>query len=184
LVVVALMTMPKLFAVLLLVTSNTIFLASLLVDVQTSDTPIILDLFGLELFHIRIINIAKCGGRLLHQGGYLPGLFGILALFIAIKTVTGVGIIENPWWWTTDWWKIAVVVTLSIAYLGLITLGLACYLWRRQFDALIDEYLDNAYSKFQNDLRRVAQKKWLTRAMFKLSWSGSLEQRRHRGIRI
>jgi hypothetical protein len=34
-------------------------------------TLVILDLCGLELVHIRIINIAKAEGRLLHQGGYL-----------------------------------------------------------------------------------------------------------------
>jgi hypothetical protein len=45
---------------------------SLLVNIETSETPVILDLFGLELLQITAINIAKAEGRVLHHGGYLP----------------------------------------------------------------------------------------------------------------
>ena len=68
------------------------------------------------------------------------GIFGILGIFVAI-TATGGHIIEDPYWWTTDLWKLREVVTLSVAYLGPVTLGLVCYVYRRLFEAMIDEYL-------------------------------------------
>jgi hypothetical protein len=45
------------------------------------------------------------------------GLFGILALFVIIKTT---GFVADGWWWTTDPWRLATAVTLSAAYLGLV----------------------------------------------------------------
>ena len=113
------------------------------------------------------------------------GLFGILAIFVTIKTMLGVGVFDDGWWWTKDLWRLATAVTLSAAYLGLVLLGLVCYLWRRQFEAIFDEYLDIGYTKYQKDLRRVSKANWLTNTMIRIgSAPETAEKRRYNGIWI
>jgi hypothetical protein len=113
------------------------------------------------------------------------GLFGILAIFVAIKAVSGIAIFGDAWWWTKDFWKVGAFVSLSSAYLGLVALGLACYLWRRQLEAITDKYMDLGYMRYQKDLRQLANTNLLTRIIVRLGATGeTAEKRRYKGIWI
>lgn len=108
------------------------------------------------------------------------GIFGILGIFVAIKAIGG-HIIEDPYWWTTDIWKLGTVITL--AYLGLVTLGLVCYVFRRMYEATMDEYMDARYTKYQMDILGIGKTNRLNHIIMKLGGWG-VKKSNYKGVWI
>jgi hypothetical protein len=49
------------------------------------------------------------------------------------------------------------------------------------YEAIIDEYLDIGYTKYQMDLRRIGKTNWLNNVIMKLGgWEG--KKRSHKGV--
>jgi hypothetical protein len=97
------------------------------------------------------------------------GIFGILAIFITINAL------DSPLTMDTNL-LIAAVVILSIAYWGIVILGLACYIFRRLFEGLMNEYTKTGYPEYENEIRQLAKHNTLTRLLIKVLWPNTASQ--------
>ena len=97
------------------------------------------------------------------------GIFGILAIFITINdqpiTING-----QPSSWTKNANLLpAAVIILSIAYWGIVILGLSCYIFRRLFEGLMNEYTKIGYPEYENEIRQIAKRNKLTHLLIKVT---------------
>jgi uncharacterized membrane protein YdjX (TVP38/TMEM64 family) len=90
------------------------------------------------------------------------GIFGILAIFITINGIDNLLTMDTNL-------LFAAVVILSIAYWGIIILGLACYIFRRLFEGLMNEYTKTGYPEYENEIRQIAKRNKLTN-LLKVLW--------------
>jgi hypothetical protein len=97
------------------------------------------------------------------------GIFGILAIFITINAL------DSPLTMDTNL-LIAAVVILSIAYWGIVILGLTCYIFRRLFEGLMNEYTKTGYPEYENEIRQLARRNKLTNLLIKVLWPNTASQ--------
>jgi len=71
---------------------------------------------------------------------------------------------------------IAEVIILSIAYWGIVILGLACYNFRRLFEGLMNEYIKTGYPEYENEVRQIAKRNKLTDLLIKVPWPNTASQ--------
>ena len=97
------------------------------------------------------------------------GIFGILAIFITINGQSSS--------WTKDANLLpAAVVILSIAYWGIVILGLSSYIFRRLFEGLMNEYTKTGYPEYENEIRQIAKRNKLTHLLIKVLWPTTASQ--------
>jgi hypothetical protein len=105
------------------------------------------------------------------------GFFGILTIFITIN--------GQSWTNNTNVLNAAKII-LSIAYWGIVILGLSCYIFRRLFEGLMNEYTKSGYPEYENEIREIAKRNKLTNLLIKILWPTPTTEarRKYKGIWI
>lgn len=99
------------------------------------------------------------------------GIFGVLTLFIQIYDA------ESSMGQVASW---MARITLSVAYWILILMGLVAHASNRMYNAAIENYIDNHYSDYKEDLQNAMKENRIMSWTINLLWFNKTTKRINR----